>query len=96
MQSDAAVTDLEIQRREASRAISRALGSLSPRQERALRLRFGLAGKGSEPAYYREVAADMGVTTERARQMVLIGMRKICRSEHAQELRGLLHSGVFD
>lgn len=57
--------------------LERALARIHPRQAEAVRLRF-LSG-GDPPPSYREVGPALGVTAERARQLVTRGLRALAR-----------------
>ena len=61
------------------------LASLSPRQERVLRMRFGI----DEPADHtlEEVGRDFGVTRERIRQVEAKALRKLRHPSRAKRLR---------
>jgi DNA-directed RNA polymerase sigma subunit (sigma70/sigma32) len=64
--------------KEGAEALRVALCGISPRDERMIRLRYGI---GCEPLLLRQCAAAYGVTQERARLIELRGLR---------HLRGLL------
>jgi len=70
-------TEHELLRDEVARALER----LPPREVRALRMRFGLDGR--PPLTLKEMGDRMGVTRERARQIVARALRRLrhpCRS----------------
>mgnify|MGYP001561316614 CR=1 FL=1 len=72
------------EQRDAVRAALDALALNRPRHARAVELRYGLDGRGERTLL--EVGKDLGVTRERARQMVLDGERCLastpsCRSQ---------------
>jgi hypothetical protein len=61
-----------------------ALMSLSPRLERAIRLRYGFCGAGGDgPMTFAEIGQLLGVTNTRATQMVAQAQRKMFRFLHA-------------
>ncbi len=66
------------------------LASLSPRQERVLRMRFGI----DEPADHtlEEVGRDFGVTRERIRQVEAKALRKLRHPSRARRLRPFVDS----
>ncbi len=70
---------------EAGKQIARSLATLSPREERVLRLRFGLGGGGGMTL--EEVGEAFGVNRERIRQVEAKGLRK---------LRHPLRSGMLE
>ncbi len=59
--------------------LEKALKGLSPKQERAVRLRFGL--DGTPPMSLAEAAEVMGVSRERVRQLEKGAMRRLFRNE---------------
>jgi len=63
------------ERDEAWTVVSGLLGHLPPRQRRALQLRFGL--DESRESTYAEVGRRLGVSRERARQLVCAGVARI-------------------
>ena len=78
---------------EANDAIERALLSLSPREERALRLRFGFEG---EPQIYRQVGETFDITGHRARQITEKALRKLKQPERRRLLRPALEVMLGD
>ena len=69
-------------------SLSEMMGALSPREERVLRMRFGFDGR---PAMSLEEVGDkIGVTRERARQIVQQALRKLRHPRHTRRLRGYL------
>lgn len=58
-----------------SDAIRQLLDHLSPREQRILRLRFGLGGEA--PRTLEEVAAEFGISHERVRQLERQALRKL-------------------
>lgn len=65
--------------------LEKALLRLTPREERVIRLRFGLAD--STPGSLREVGETMGITAERIRQIEMKAIRKL---RHPARIRFLL------
>jgi DNA-binding CsgD family transcriptional regulator len=71
---------------DAHKRVGLALRSLSPREERVLRLRFGF---GCEPATLEDVGEQLSVSRERVRQIEAKGLRKLCHPSRARFLVGL-------
>jgi RNA polymerase primary sigma factor len=76
---------------EAERALLRGvmdelLETLSPREARVLRLRFGL--QGGEPHTLEEVGRKLGVTRERARQIQQSALRRLRHPRRSRRLKG--------
>ncbi len=69
------------------RALLRALGSLTPREARVLRMRFGIAERKDHTL--EEVGAHFAVTRERVRQIESEALRKLRHRSRAHLLRGL-------
>ncbi len=63
----------------------RALAALTPREEKILRLRFGI-GEGSDHTL-EEVGRDFSVTRERIRQIEAKALSKLRKAERAKQLR---------
>jgi RNA polymerase primary sigma factor len=63
----------------------RALAGLTPREEKILRLRFGI-GEGSDHTL-EEVGRDFSVTRERIRQIEAKALSKLRKAERARQLR---------
>ena len=66
------------------------LSTLSPRQERVLRLRFGIDGATDHTL--EEVGRDFGVTRERIRQVEAKALRKLRHPSRAKRLKPFLDS----
>ncbi len=64
------------------------LSTLSPRQERVLRLRFGIDGASDHTL--EEVGRDFGVTRERIRQVEAKALRKLRHPSRANRLKPFL------
>ena len=60
------------------------LATLSPREEKVLRLRFGIGEKSDHT--YAEAAKDFEVTRERIRQIEKVALRKLRRPSVVREL----------
>ena len=68
--------------------INLALKSLTPREEKVIRLRFGL--DDGRPRTLEEVGRDFGVTRERVRQIEAKALRKLRHPSRAKRLRDYL------
>ena len=66
-----------------------ALTELDPKEERVLRLRFGL--DGAEPKTLKEIGEMMNLSRERIRQIEAQALDKLHRSQKCQQLRGYLN-----
>jgi RNA polymerase primary sigma factor len=64
------------------------LGSLTPREERVLRLRFGL--DDGRPRTLEEVGQEFGVTRERIRQIEAKALRKLRHPSRSKKLKDYL------
>ena len=64
------------------------LGSLSDREARVLKMRFGLGGK--RPMTLEEVGREFGVTRERIRQIEAKALRKLKHPSHRKKLQDFL------
>jgi RNA polymerase primary sigma factor len=80
--------DSKVDHHEMSREVARALGSLSPREEAVIRLRFGI-GQG-ESMTLEEVGRILGVTRERIRQIEAKALLKLRTPEFLALLQPLL------
>lgn len=65
--------------------IEQALGSLTPRERRVLRLRYGL--EGGREYTFSEIGETLGVTRERARQLEAKALRKLRHPSRSKRLR---------
>ena len=68
--------------------LSTVLGSLTPREEKVLRLRFGL--EDGRPRTLEEVGHEFEVTRERIRQIEAKALRKLRHPSRSKKLRDLL------
>jgi RNA polymerase primary sigma factor len=85
---DSPTADSRVDRSQVTQQVARALGSLSPREEAVIRLRFGI-GQG-ESMTLEEVGRTLGVTRERIRQIEAKALVKLRTPEFQQALRPLL------
>ncbi|PLX98055.1 MAG: RNA polymerase sigma factor RpoD [Desulfuromonas sp.] len=65
---------------------SRVLSSLTPREEKVLRMRFGIGAKSDHTL--EEVCQDFNVTRERIRQIEAKALRKLRHPSRAKRLKG--------
>ena len=70
--------------------LSAVLGSLTPREEKVLRLRFGL--EDGRPRTLEEVGHEFEVTRERIRQIEAKALRKLRHPSRSKKLRDFLDS----
>ena len=66
-----------------------ALDELDPKEERVVKLRFGLDGE--EPKTLKEIGEMMSLSRERIRQIEAQALEKLNRSQKCQQLRGYLN-----
>jgi len=66
-----------------------ALTELDPKEERVLRLRFGL--DGTDPKTLKEIGEMLSLSRERIRQIEAQALEKLNRSHKCQQLRGYLN-----
>lgn len=64
-----------IEHEEASSLVMEGLSELTPREERVIKLRFGLGGE--EASTFDDIANEMGVTRERIRHIEIKALRKM-------------------
>ena len=69
-------------------AISRVLGTLKPREERVLRMRFGIGTKSDHTL--QEIGGKFSMTRERIRQIEAGALRKLTHPSRARLLRSFL------
>jgi len=70
----------------------RILKGLSPRDERILRMRFGVGGESEHTL--EEIGLKFNLSRERIRQIETSALRRIRASEESDELRGYLYEAV--
>ena len=68
--------------------MTRVLGSLTPREERVMRMRFGIGTKSDHTR--DEVSLQLSVSRERIRQIEAKALRKLQHSSRAHVLRTFL------
>jgi RNA polymerase primary sigma factor len=66
-----------------------ALTELDPKEEKVIRLRFGL--DGADPKTLKEIGEMMSLSRERIRQIEAQALDKLNRSQKCQQLRGYLN-----
>src|SRR5688572_8867971 len=66
-----------------------ALDELDPKEEKVVKLRFGL--EGEEPKTLKEIGEMMNLSRERIRQIEAQALDKLNRSQKCQQLRGYLN-----
>lgn len=71
---------------------SRVLASLTPREEKVLRMRFGIGEKSDHTL--EEVGQDFNVTRERIRQIEAKALRKLRHPSRAKRLRGFVQTDM--
>jgi len=70
--------------REAAKAVARALATLTPREEKVLRMRFGIGQKSDHTL--EEVGQDFVMTRERIRRIEAKALRKLRRKSRSRLL----------
>jgi len=81
--------DLVLLRNSLKGLLRGALTELDPKEEKVLRLRFGL--DGAEPKTLKEIGEMMNLSRERIRQIEAQALEKLHRSQKCQQLRGYLN-----
>jgi len=81
--------DLVLLRNSLRRLLRQALTELDQKEERVLRLRFGL--DGADPRTLKEIGEMMNLSRERIRQIEAQALEKLNRSQKCQQLRGYLN-----
>jgi RNA polymerase primary sigma factor len=69
--------------------LKNALTELDPKEEKVIRLRFGL--DGADPKTLKEIGEMMSLSRERIRQIEAQALDKLNRSQKCQQLRGYLN-----
>ncbi len=67
------------------RQLSRVVEQLPESERNVIRLRFGLTGE--EPLTLRQTGSELGISTERARQLEEQGLRRLARRPELEQLR---------
>jgi RNA polymerase primary sigma factor len=75
---------------ELGKLVAEALADLTPREQRILRMRFGLGGASEHTL--QEVGETFGVTRERIRQIEAKALEKLRRPDRARKLRTFVDS----
>jgi RNA polymerase primary sigma factor len=70
------------------KAITDALDELTPREQRILRMRFGIGGNGDHTL--EEIGREFGVTRERIRQIEAQALDKLRKRHRARKLAGFI------
>jgi RNA polymerase primary sigma factor len=78
----------KIEDRELEQLLDQALTHLTPREQRVIRLRFGLGARERETL--EEIGSSMGITRERTRQIEAQALRKLKRQSEDLGLEALL------
>ena len=73
---------------ELQRSIAEALAELTPREQRILRMRFGIGGTADHTL--EEVGREFGVTRERIRQIEAKALEKLRHPHRARKLAGFV------
>jgi RNA polymerase primary sigma factor len=71
-------------------AVAEAIGDLTPREQRVLRLRFGLGGAGDHTL--EEIGKEFGVTRERIRQIEMKALEKLRKRSPSRKLAAFLET----
>jgi len=75
----------EVEEADRDRTVSAVVGELPETEREVIRLRFGLAG--DEPLTLRQTGKELGITTEKARQLEEQGLRRLAASGELASLR---------
>jgi len=81
--------DFVLLRNSLKRLLRQALDELDQKEDRVLRLRFGL--DGGDPKTLKEIGEMMNLSRERIRQIEAQALEKLNRSQKCQQLRGYLN-----
>jgi RNA polymerase primary sigma factor len=82
--------DVDVEKKEISRHVLKVLKTLSHREERVLRMRYGIGGERDHTL--EEVGKRLSITRERVRQIEVQAMRKL---KHPGRLRTLQSLAAF-
>ena len=81
--------DSELMRSSLKDHLYSCLGELEPKEQKVLRLRFGL--DEGDPKTLKEIGEMMGLSRERIRQIEAQALEKLHRSQKCQQLQGYLN-----
>ena len=81
--------DLVLLKNSLKKLLCNALGELDPKEEKVIRLRFGL--DGADPKTLKEIGEMMNLSRERIRQIEAQALDKLNRSQKCLQLRGYLN-----
>lgn len=81
--------DSELMRSSLKNHLYACLGDLDPKEQKVLRLRFGL--DEADPKTLKEIGEMMGLSRERIRQIEAQALEKLHRSQKCQQLQGYLN-----
>ena len=81
--------DLVLLKNSLKKHLSGALGELDPKEEKVVRLRFGL--DGADPKTLKEIGEMLSLSRERIRQIEAQALDKLNRSQRCMQLRGYLN-----
>jgi RNA polymerase primary sigma factor len=84
--SDALTPEEEVEVQLTETALHHAVGELSEREQRILKLRYGLNG-AEEPKSLEEIGRIMGITRERVRQLEAEALRRLAERREIASLR---------
>jgi len=77
-------------RRQAADRLNQAMGVLNPREKKVLQWRFGLNGKGDEPASLRTIGRWIGLSAEGVRRIEEQALSKLRRPVIRKRIEGLV------
>ena len=81
--------DLDMMRKYLAEGVRNILSTLSSREERVLRMRFGLGEYGREHTL-EEIGNSFGLSEERIRQIEALALKRLRHSKNAKSLKALL------
>lgn len=85
--------DLRAYEKLASYALSDALTTLKPQEEKALKLRYGI--EDNQPRTLEETAREFNLTRERIRQIEAKALRKLRHPSRSERLRPFLEPTII-